>query len=90
MTPLRFPNPSRNFDETKNRVQFWGYDSALEITFFVEANVLKTLCPDMSGLETGILDAFDGALSRIHEAANDAYTRRRGYRGPYILAAEDF
>jgi hypothetical protein len=87
---LEFPNPSRSFDATRNRVRFWGYDSAIEIAFFVEADALQKLCPEMSHVEAGFLKAFDAARKRIHEVANKAYVR--GSNGSYVysLAAEDF
>ena len=87
---LNFPNPSRSFDAAKNRVRFWGYDSALEISFFVEADALKQLCPEMSSVEAGFLIAFDAARARIHEVANKAYVRSSKGTYAYILAAEDF
>ena len=87
---LDFPNPSRSFDAAKNRVRFWGYDSALEISFFVEADALKRLCPEMSGVEAGFLKAFDAARARIHEVANKAYERGSKGTYAYILAAGDF
>lgn len=87
---LSFPNPSRSFDATKNRVQFWGYDSAIEVSFFVGADALKKLCPEMRDAEAGFLNAFDAALQRIHRVASRVYTR--GAKGSYafILAAADF
>jgi hypothetical protein len=87
---LNFPNPSRSFDAAQNRVRFWGYDSALEISFFVEADALKQLCPEMNSVEAGLLKAFDAARERIQEVANKVY--ERGSKGSYgyILAAEDF
>ena len=67
-----------------------GYDSTIEISFFVGMDVLKRLCPDMSDAESGFLQAFDAALNRIHEVADKVYAR--GGKGSYacILAAEDF
>ena len=87
---LSFPNPSRSFDVGKSRVCFWGYDSTIEISFFVGMDALKRLCPDMSEAESGVLQAFDAALNRIHEVADKVYAR--GSKGSYacILAAEDF
>jgi len=41
---LSFPNPSRSFDASRNRICFWGYDSTIEISFFIEADALKWLC----------------------------------------------
>lgn len=87
---LNFPNPSRSFDAAKNRIQFWGYDSAIEISFFVELDALKKLCPEMSDVETGFLEAFDAARIRIHEVANKAYVRGSNGSRACILAAKDF
>ena len=87
---LSFPNPSRSFDATKNRVQFWGYDSAIEVSFFVEADALRKLCPEMSNVEAGLLKAFDAARKRIHAVAEVVYARGRNGSYAYILTAEDF
>jgi len=89
---LSFPNPSRSFDRSSNRVRFWGYDRSIEVSFFVEADALMKLCPDMGCAETGLLKAFDRARSQIHKVAEKTYTRSRGGKGGYgyVLAAEDF
>ncbi|MGB5178782.1 MAG: DUF1488 domain-containing protein [Gammaproteobacteria bacterium] len=87
---LSFPNPSRSFDASSNRVCFWGYDSTIEISFFVEADALKRLCPDMSDAEPGFLQAFDAARKRIYEAADKVYVRGGKASCAYILAAENF
>lgn len=89
---LTFPNPSRSFDESGNRVRFWGYDRAIEVSFFVEAEALKRLCPDMGAAETGFLKAFDAARGRIHEVADQIYVRGGHSQGAYayILSAADF
>ncbi len=87
---LSFPNPSRNFDASGSRVRFWGYDSAIEVLFFVEVDALKRLCPEMSGAETGSLQAFDTARSRIHEVADKVYGRGGKGTFAYILTAKDF
>ena len=87
---LHFPNPSRSYDESRNRVLFWGYDSALEISFYVEADALKRLCPDMGDTEKNYLLAFDGARDQIYEIANKLYVHGRRGTSAYILAAKDF
>ena len=89
---LSFPNPSRSFDESKKRVRFWGYDRAIEVSFFVEADALQHLCPDMSNIETELLKAFDSSLSQIHAVADKVYERGGGGKGAYayVLAAKDF
>jgi hypothetical protein len=89
---LNFPNPSRSVDTTKDRVRFWGYDKAMEISFFVEADALRKLCPEMTHLEAGLLKAFDAVRKRIHEVAGEVYVRGGGGKGTYayVLAAKDF
>jgi len=86
---LSFPNPSRSFDATKKQVRFWGYDNAIEVSFLVEEGALEKLCPDMSHTESGFLDAFDDARTRIHEVADRVYARRRKRTFGFCLAAED-
>jgi hypothetical protein len=87
---LSFPNPSRSFDAGKNRVRFWGYDNAIEVSFFVETDALKRLCPEMGSAEKGFLQAFDAERNRIHEVADKVYVRGGKRTFSYILAAKDF
>ena len=87
--PLSFPNPSCSFDATKNRVDFWGYDNVIEVSFHIEADALKKLCPQMGDAETGFLKAFDTVRKRIHEVATEAYRRGRKGSYSYVLAAKD-
>jgi len=87
---LNFPNPSRSFDASSSRVCFWGYDSTIEISFFVEAGALKRLCPEMSSAEAGFLKAFDAARKRIQEVADEVYVRGGKGSYAYTLAADDF
>jgi hypothetical protein len=75
---LNFPNRSRSYDARKSLIRFWGYDSALEISFF----------PQTKNVEAGYLEAFDAARDRIHEIARKVYSRNR--QGAYLLAAVDF
>ncbi len=88
--PLRFPNPSCSFDAVRNRVDFWGYDNVIEVSFHVEADALKKLCPQMGDAEAGFLKAFDTVRKRIHEVAERIYGRRGKNTCAYILAAKDF
>ena len=89
---LTFPNPSRSYDASRNRVGFWGYDSTIEISFFVEADALKQQCPEMENTEQGFLKAFDTALDQIHEVADKIYIQGGKGKGSYvyILSAKDF
>lgn len=89
---LDFPNPSRSFDESGERIRFWGYDRTIEVCFFVECEALKRLSPNMGASETGYLEAFDQACSRIHEVADKVYVRGGRGKGAYayVLSAADF
>ncbi|MBL1259027.1 MAG: DUF1488 domain-containing protein [Thiotrichaceae bacterium] len=86
---LHFPNPSRSFDESKDRICFWGYDSAMEVSFFIEADALKRLSPDMNGTERGLLGAFDNGINQIHEVAEKMYSRSPR-SSAVILVEKDF
>ena len=48
---LSFPNKSRAFDATRRAVRFWGYDSAMEVAFFVTEDALfsQTCSPTRRG-----------------------------------------
>lgn len=85
---LNFPNQSRSYDARRNLIRFWGHDSALEISFFVEVSALYKLNPQTKSVESGYLEAFDAARPQIHETARKAYSR--DYKGAYLLAAADF
>jgi hypothetical protein len=85
---LNFPNTSRNYDAKRNLIRFWGYDSALEISFFMEVSALYKLIPQTRNVEAGYLEAFDAARDRIHETARKVYSRSG--KGAYLLAATDF
>ena len=85
---LNFPNGSRSYDASRNLIRFWGYDSALEISFFVEVGALYKLNPQTRNVEAGYLEVFDAARDRIHETARKAYSRAG--KGAYLLAAADF
>ena len=89
---LSFPNPSRSFDDGGSRVRFWGYDRSIEVSFYVEGAALKSLCPHVEAAETGLLQAFDEARSRIHEVADKVYVRGGRGKGAYtyVLTAADF
>jgi len=89
---LHFPNPSRSFDESHNRVLFWGYDSAMEVSFFLETAALNRLYPEMENVEQEFMKAFDSAREKIYEVADKVYRRGGNGKGTYayVLVAEDF
>ena len=85
---LNFPNRSRSFDATRRAVRFWGYDSAMETSFFVTEDALKRVQPDMRFDEAGLLSAFDTHRDLIYATAYKVYSR--GRRGSYDLLSGDF
>jgi Protein of unknown function (DUF1488) len=85
---ISFPNPSRSYDMTRRAVRFWGYDSAMETSFFVSEDALKRIQPDMRFDEAGLLSAFDLNRELIYATAAKAY--KRGQKGTYDLLRDDF
>src|SRR4030088_1086083 len=85
---LNFPNQSRSYDATRRAVRFWGHDSAMEASFFVSADALKRVQPDMRFDEPGLLGAFDANRAVIYAAAAKVYAR--GRKGSYDLVDADF
>ena len=85
MMALTFPNPSRSYDATRRAVRFWGHESAMEWSFFVTEDALKSLqaAPD----EAGPLGVFDAHRERILAAASKAFAR--GRKGSYELGVAD-
>jgi len=85
---LNFPNLSRSYDSTRHAVRFWGYDSAMETSFFVMADALRRLQPGIQSDQAGLLQAFDSNRDLICAAAAKVY--KRGYKGSYDLGPSDF
>ncbi|MPZ36734.1 MAG: DUF1488 family protein [Rhizobiales bacterium] len=85
---LTFPNRSRSYDATRRAVRFWGYDSAMEASFYVTEDALKRVQPDMRLDEAGLLQAFDSNREVIYNAAIKVYAR--GPKGSYDLKQNDF
>ena len=85
---IRFPNQSRSYDATRRAVRFWGYDSAIEASFFVNGDALKHIQPEIRFDEAGFLSAFDLNRDRIYAVAAKVY--KRGRKGSYELSLEDF
>ena len=72
---VSFPNGSRSYDARRNLIRFWGYDSPLDVSFFVEVSALYKLNPQTRNVEAGYLEAFDAARDRIDETARKVYWR---------------
>lgn len=87
---VSFPNPSRTFDEQKQRVCFWGYDGSMEITFFIDADALKRISRDIANPESNYLQIFDAAVTRIQAAANKVHKRDAKGSYTYVLGVDSF
>ena len=85
---LSFPNRSRFYDATRRAVRFWGYDGAMEMSFFVAEDLLKRLQPNTQFNETSLLAAFDLNRDLVEAAAIKVYVR--GLKGSYDLLIADF
>jgi hypothetical protein len=88
MTMIDFPNHSRSYDHTRRAVRFWGYDSAIETSFYVHEAALARIQPGTPLDESGCLNAFDANRDKIYAAAARVY--ERGSRGSYDLGAANF
>jgi hypothetical protein len=90
---LNFPNESRSYDPARKRVRFWGYDGAIEVSFFVEADALEKLgssSAEPSGIEAGFLKVFDAARETIHKVADKVYGRSPKGSFVHSLVKADF
>lgn len=85
---ISFPNPSRSYDAGRQVVRFWGYDSAMEKSFFMTADALMKIQPALKIDEASLLRAFDGNRDRIYAVAAKIYAR--GHKGSYELSATNF
>jgi hypothetical protein len=85
---INFPNQSRFFDPGRRAVRFWGHDSSMEWSFYVSADALLRIQPDVQRDEAGFLRAFDTNRTLIQAVAARAYAR--GRKGSYELAETDF
>ena len=85
---IDFPNHSRSYDVTRRAVRFWGHDSAIEASFFINEDALTRIQPDARHDDSGFLSAFDANRDLICAAAAKIYVR--GCRGSYDLVAADF
>jgi hypothetical protein len=84
---INFPNRSRSYDATRQAVRFWGHDRSMESSFFVTAEALKEIQPNLRFDAADLLRAFDINRERIYAIAAKVYAR--GRRGSYELNAAD-
>jgi len=85
---VTFPNRSRSYDATRRVVRFWGHDRSMEKSFFVTADALKQIQPNLQPDEAGLLRAFDINRDLIHAIAAKVYAG--GQKGSYELSAANF
>ncbi|MCX2723051.1 DUF1488 domain-containing protein [Roseibium salinum] len=88
---LTFPNPSRDFQESRNVIGFTGYDGMFEVRFFVEVDALarfETNSNPSGTVEARWLRTFDALRASILDVAREAYAK--GRRPTYTLTAADF
>jgi hypothetical protein len=85
---IKFPNHSRSYNRTRRAVQFWGYDSAIEVSFFINEDALTHLEPEADLNEAGFLAAFDAHRSSIVTVAARKYVRNSKHS--YELIGADF
>jgi len=85
---IDFPNHCRAYDPTRRAVRFWGHDSAIGASFFINEDALRRIQPDASPDESGFLNAFDSNRDLICAAAAKLYVR--GSRRFYDLLASHF
>jgi Protein of unknown function (DUF1488) len=74
---IRFPNPSRYYDPTRDAVHFWGYNQSMETSFFINTAALQQLAPGTPRSEEALLAAFDSNRARIYEVATRVYGHGR-------------
>jgi len=84
---MMFPNLSRSYDATRRAIRFWGYDRAMEWSFFVTEGALKRMSPEMVCDEPGMLHVFDANRELICTVAKKLYNV--GSKGSYELNAAD-
>jgi len=84
---ITFPNLSRSYDATRRAVRFWGYDRSTENSFFIMADTLRQIQPNLRFDAVDILRAFDANRERIYAIAAKIYAR--GRRGSYDLNIAD-
>ena len=84
---INFPNESRSYDATRQAVRFWGYNRSMERSFYVTADALSRIQPNLRADAADLLRAFDVNRERIYAIAAKVYAR--GQRGSYELNAAD-
>lgn len=85
---LQFPNASRIYDPVRRCVTFWGHESAFEVAFHLDADVLHRFGSQVPQNEAASLQVFDVNRPRIERVASNVHARRR--QSFHRLSAADF
>jgi len=85
---LAFPNRSRNYDDTRRQVRFFGYEGMRTIPFRVDVDAIAGEVPGDSNEEAVYLAAFDRNRTSIENAASKAHSQSR--KPEYVLTSADF
>jgi energy-converting hydrogenase A subunit M len=86
---LEFPNSSRSFDNSKSRINFWGYDRTIEVSYFIGADVLQRFSKDLGTQEAELLEVFDAKLDKIRQVAARVYEKSSKGKGAYTFILND-
>lgn len=86
---IAFPNRSRSYDTTEQRIRFLGHDGMFEVRFFIGLDVLAKTAAAKVSSEKDALSAFDEKRRSILEAAEKAYARGKR-NNMCVLTPADF
>jgi hypothetical protein len=84
---LAFPNRSRNYDDTRRQVRFFGYEGMRTIPFRVDVDAIIDNVPPESNEEAAYLAAFDRMRTIIESAASKMHSLSR--KSEYVLTSAD-
>lgn len=85
---LAFPNRSRNYDDTRRQVRFFGYEGMRTIPFHVDVDAIVDTVPPGLNEEAAYLAAFDEKRATIESVAAEAHSH--GRKPEYVLTSADF
>ena len=71
---MMFASHRRTYDSLRGAVRFYGYDSATPCSFFITAESLRRVHPEMIHSEAGMLEAFDSNRDLICAMAAKLYS----------------
>ncbi|QKV17359.1 DUF1488 domain-containing protein [Oricola thermophila] len=85
---LAFPNRSRNYDDTRRQVRFFGYEGMRTIPFRVDVDAIADQVAPDANEEAAYLAAFDRNRASIEKAASKAHSNSQ--KPEYILTSANF